>query len=64
MLDVRNISELFPLPCFQIPFAKHNIEDVNSEQERITETLPSVLIGSAPQYLCSNYYHVKSTKTS
>lgn len=38
LLDVRNIFELFPLPCFQIPFAKHNIKDVNSEQARITET--------------------------
>lgn len=64
MLDVGNISELFPLPCFQIPFAKHNIEDVNSEQERITETPPSVLIGFSLQSLSSKYYHFKSTKIS
>lgn len=64
MLDVKNISELFPLPCFQIPFANHNIEDVNSEQERIIETLPSMLIGSSFQYLSSKYYHVKSVKKS
>lgn len=29
MLDVRCMFELFPLPCFQISFANHNISNIN-----------------------------------
>lgn len=51
MLDVGNIFELFPLPYFQVPFAKQKIEDMNFEQERMIETPSCVLISSTLQYL-------------
>lgn len=66
MLDIRNIFELFPLLCFQIPFAKNNTEDINFEQERTIGTPSSVCAHQfhSPIPLPSQHYHVKSTKIS